>query len=365
MTRRPLFQTHSANGFLRFTLARRLAVLTILCSSHLASFSYSQHLPATRVHSEFVRLLDRPRVPLAPQSSAVEREGLLVEHGSFASQIGERVPFLVVKKQTASRPLPVVIVLHGTGGTKEGQFPLLKRLADRNFIAFAMDGRLHGERGGNRAGKNRYQEAIIRAWREKDPSGQERPFYYDTVWDLWRALDYLQTRADVDGNRIGAIGFSKGGIELWLSAGDERIKVAIPAIAVQSFKWSLENDQWQARARTITPAHEAAQKDLDELQINQRVFRELWNKIVPGILDRFDCPSMIRLFAPRPLLILSGEIDPNCPLPGAQIAMDSARDAYRTGGKEERLQINIASGVAHNVTPEQMNLALAWFDKWL
>ena len=43
-----------------------------------------------------------------------------------------------------------------------------------------------------------------------------------------------------------------GGIETWLAgAVDDRIKVAVPAIAVQSFRWSLENDRWQGRARTI------------------------------------------------------------------------------------------------------------------
>ena len=31
----------------------------------------------------------------------------------------------------------------------------------------------------------------------------------------------------------------------------------MPAIGVQSFRWSLENDQWQGRANTIKAAHEA------------------------------------------------------------------------------------------------------------
>ncbi|HEY2933410.1 MAG TPA: acetylxylan esterase [Acidobacteriota bacterium] len=340
-------------------------VLAVLCFSCLAFASDPQYLPAKEVRSQFLRLLERPRIPLAPQSSIAEREGLLEENGSFASQAGERVPFLMVKQVTARR-LPVVIVLHGTGGNKEGQLPLLKQLAGRSFIGFAMDGRFHGERvGAATAGKKQYEEAIIRAWREKNPSKQEHPFYYDTVWDLWRALDYLQMRSDVDGNRIGAIGFSKGGIELWLGAADERIKVAIPAISVQSFRWSLENDQWQGRARTIAQAHEAARQDLNEAEINQRVCRELWRKVIPGILDEFDCPSMIRLFAPRPLLILSGDKDPNCPLAGAKIAMDAAREAYRAAGKPDQIEINVATGVAHRVTPDQMTLAVQWFEKWL
>ena len=55
------------------------------------------------------------------------------------------------------------------------------------------------------------------------------------------------------------IGISMGGIETWLAAAvDDRVKVAVPAISVQSFRWSLENEEWQGRANTIKAAHEAA-----------------------------------------------------------------------------------------------------------
>src|SRR5207247_20234 len=146
-------------------------------------------------------------------------------------------------------------------------------------------------------------------------------------WDLWRTVDYLETRDDVDPGRLGMIGFSMGGIETWLAASvDERIKVAVPAIGVQSFRWSLENDLWQGRANTIKAAHEAAARDLGEAKVNQKVCQELWNKVIPGMLDRYDCPSMLRLFTDRPLLILNGELDPNCPLEGAKLAFAGAEE---------------------------------------
>lgn len=134
---------------------------------------------------------------------------------------------------------------------------------------------------------------------------------------------------------------------------------------MQSFRWSLENDRWQARARTISRAHEAAREDLGEKELNKNVCRQLWTKVVPGILDKFDCPSMIRLFAPRPLLILSGENDPNCPLPGAQIAFSAAEAAYKQAGALDRLKIDVAAGVGHRVTEEQRLMAISWFEKWL
>ena len=74
---------------------------------------------------------------------------------------------------------------------------------------------------------------------------------------------------------------------------------------------------------------------------------------------------MIRLFAPRPLLILSGENDPNCPLPGARLAFEEAETAYRAAGASHNLKIDVAPGVGHRVTPGQMKLAHEWLDRVL
>jgi dienelactone hydrolase len=260
-----------------------------------------------------------------------------------------------------------VIVLHGTGGSKEGkrEGETMAALAAKGIIAVAIDARYHGGRAGGAKGAEAYNAAILAAWRSKGPR-QEHPFYYDTVWDLWRTVDYLQSRPDVDGKRLGMIGFSMGGIETWLAASvDERIKVAVPAISVQSFRWSLENDAWQGRAKTIQLAHEAAAKDLGEPAVNAKVCRALWNKVIPGMLDQFDCPGLIGLFAPRPLLVLSGELDPNCPLGGAKVAYAAAEQAYRAAGAVDRLKIDVAPGVGHKVTESQHQMALDWFVKWL
>jgi pimeloyl-ACP methyl ester carboxylesterase len=236
----------------------------------------------------------------------------------------------------------------------------MTELARRNIIGVAIDARYHGERSGGAKGADAYNEAITRAWKTKPGQPMEHPFYYDTCWDLWRTVDYLATRPDVDVERLGMIGFSMGGIQTWLAASvDERIKVAVPAIAVQSFRWSLENDQWQGRARTIRAAHDAAAKDLGETAVNQKVCRALWNKIIPGILDQFDCPSMIRLFAGRSLLILSGTKDGNCPYGGAKLAIAEAEKAFKAADAGEHLRVMVAE-VGHTVTAEQRK-----FSRWL
>ena len=83
------------------------------------------------------------------------------------------------------------------------------------------------------------------------------------------------------------------------------------------------------------------------------------------MLDQFDCPSMIRMFAGRPLLIPSGELDQNCPLGGAKLAFATAEAAYKAAGCPEKLKIMVAEGVGHKVTPEQNAAALEWLVKWL
>ena len=219
---------------------------------------------------------------------------------------------------------------------------------------------------GGAHGSQEYQDAIIRAWHEKDAKKQEHPFYFDTVYDLWRTVDYLQSREDVDGSRIGMIGYSMGGIETWLAAAtDARIRVAVPCIGVQCFRWSLEHERWQGRANTIRRAHEVAARDLGEPEVNAKVCRALWSKIIPRILDEFDCPNMLRAIAPRPLLILNGEKDPNNPLEGAKLAFAAAEDAYRKAGAADHLQIDVAAGVGHSVTPDQHKKAVAWLVRWL
>ena len=162
------------------------------------------------------------------------------------------------------------------------------------MVGIAIDARYHGDRNGGAKGASAYVAAITKAWKAEAGKPTEHPFYYDTVWDLWRLLDVMAKDDAIDAGRIGMMGISMGGIETWLAASvDDRVAVAAPLIGVQSFRWSLENDKWQGRANTIKAAHEAAAKDFGEPAVNGRVCRELWGKVIPGILDDFDCPNLL------------------------------------------------------------------------
>ena len=87
--------------------------------------------------------------------------------------------------------------------------------------------------------------------------------------------------------------------------------------------------------------------------------------MIPGILDQFDCPSMLRLFAGRSLMIVNGDQDPNCPFSGARIAIAEAEKAFKAAGMPEKLRVSIAEGVGHRVTDEQRREAIEWLVKGL
>jgi dienelactone hydrolase len=352
--------------------AKRIATALVVgwVGAAAATVGLAQHpgypSPAT-VRQDFAKLLERPRVPLEPQFSRSTEGSLVVERGSFASEAGKRVPTLILKSAAATGRLPVAVVLHGTGGTKEQMRDWLDVFAARGYLAVGLDARYHGEWiPGGAKGSQEYNNAAIAAWRARPGERREYPFWYDSTYDLWRAIDYLLTRRDVDPGRIGMLGVSMGGIQTYYAAAvDTRIAAVVPIIAAQSMRWSLENGQWQGRANTIAAAHRAAAQDLGEPEVNQRVVRELWTKLVPGVLDKFDAPSVLRLIAPRPMLLLSTENDQNCPLPGAKIAFAEAEAAYRAAGASDKLRIDVAPNARHTVVPAHRALAHQWLDQQL
>jgi dienelactone hydrolase len=351
---------------------RHLSFLLVLVLPAFAPAQPAKPLSPEQAKVAFLKQLDRPKVPADASPVKSETKGSLIySRWTFASEkkadgTTERVPVLTVSPAGAKGKLPAMIVLHGTGGNKDGVASWLEEFAKEGIVGIAIDARYHGDRSGGAKGSAAYVNAITKAW--KTPAGKpmEHPFYYDTVWDLWRLLDVLADRPDIDAGRIGMLGISMGGIQTWLAASvDDRVKVAAPLIGVQSFRWSLENEKWQGRANTIKGTHEAAAKDLGEPAVNQKVCRELWSKIIPGILDEFDCPNLLPLFASRALFISNGELDPNCPIAGAKLAIARAEEAFARAGAKDRLEVHIGIGVAHMVTPEHRKAAVAFCVKWL
>lgn len=343
-----------------------VVVVLLLCS--LISFAQQiNYPPIETVATDFKKLLERPRVALNPSFTVTKTDSVIIEQGFIYSEKNERVPILIYKPVTGAQSYPAVIFLHGTGGKKEDNKKIMYQLVKRGIIGVAIDARFHGERiAGGAHGSTEYVAAATAAWENKDKAHQTHPFLFDTAFDLWRVTDYLSTRPDVDANRIGMGGISMGGIETWLAASvDKRIKVIVLDISVQSFKWSLDNDKWQGRVGTIQAAHLQAAKDLGDSSLNKRNVKAVWDKLLPNITGEFDCPSMLRLMAPRGMLILGTENDPNCPLPGANIAYALATQTYRSKNATDKLMRDVTPKLFHTSTPEHFKMTLDWFSKWL
>lgn len=312
---------------------------------------------------DFRKLIAPARVSLAPQlASLPATNGIAQFHFSFATDATQRVTGILLKAERSRGRRPVVIALHGTGGSKGNMQSLCRKLAGKGFVAVAIDGPYHGERRSAGKGAEEYQAAILRAWQTPG----EHPLYYDTVGDVMRLVDYLQTRKDVDPGRIGLIGISKGGIESYLAAAlDERIAVVVSCIGVQSFRWALANNAWQARIGTIGPAFAAAAKEAGVGQPDAAFAKTFYDRVVPGIYGAYDGPAMLPLIAPRPLLVINSDSDSLTPLPGLKECTDAAQPVYGAAGVEDRFVVRIQENTGHQVTPESERAAIEWFVKWL
>src|SRR5262245_22141583 len=128
----------------------------------------------------FLQMMDRPPAVLTPvQSKQREVNGIEHWHFTYAADQAQRVAGLLTKATDLSGKRPVVVALHGTGGSKEEFLELLQLLAQRGFIGVAIDGRYHGERSNGGDSYFAYTDAILRTYR----TVKEHAFLYHTVWD--------------------------------------------------------------------------------------------------------------------------------------------------------------------------------------
>jgi dienelactone hydrolase len=272
---------------------------------------------------------------------------------TFSSTATWRVPGTLRLPMNASGRLPVLICLHETGSDRNSPnvVGIVTAMTAKGFLTVAISGRYFGKSGGNDA----YVAAMKAAYAMP---GKDYPFLYDTVWDVIRLIDYLVTRPDVDPARIGLTGISKGGMETFLAAAvDPRVAAAAPIIGVQSFKWGLENNAFQARAESLGGAVPNA---TDAMSV-----RQFYDRVAPGLVDLYDGPDMLPLIAPRPLVVISGIQDPRNAIQGVQIAVDAARAAYMAASAADKIKLFTAN-VGHDGGYAPFHqAAMDWIQQWL
>lgn len=156
------------------------------------------------------------------------------------------------------------------------------------------------------------------------------------IWDAMRAIDYLQSRSDIDPNRIGMTGCSGGGtLTSYVMALDERVICAAPACYLTTLTRLLE---------TIGP---------------QDAEQNLFGQVLLGI----DHPDYVIARAPKPTLISSTTGD-FFDISGSWENFRQSKVFYTRLGFSERVDMVEAEGT-HGVQPENLAAIAQWMQRWL
>ena len=144
------------NAITQWTAAhflQRVLVMLAVCLL-ISPALVAQSWPAEKLRQDFIAMLSRPPADPAPSFTLAITDSMETERGYFFSEAHEKVPVLIYRPLGAKRKWPLVICLHGTGGSKDDADikSLLWRLVQAGFMAVAIDGRFHGERASTAAG---------------------------------------------------------------------------------------------------------------------------------------------------------------------------------------------------------------------
>jgi dienelactone hydrolase len=325
---------------------------------------------ATRDDFRKLVMSDRKAGPLNPTSLSVMDVGMVrVERVRFTPEEGQDAT-VVIYRPKAETKYPAVILQHFLGGSKDPPVigMVANSLAQKGFLVAAMDGRYRGER--------QRGTSLEAAMAESLRSGKGHPFLVDTAYDITRLVDVLAARPDVDPKRIGMTGISEGGILTWMCAAlDDRIRVAVPIIGVTCFGdcFNAFGPESAARVKLFEPVLLDYAKAQGVKEIDGMLLRSAWEKLVPGMLDRFDSGKMLPLIAPRPLLILSHENDELFPVEGARKVYGEVKPRYQELKVEDRLDFRVAPKLKHAGANFQDLAAMFqeisgmtdWMEKWL
>ena len=132
----------------------------------------------------------------------------------------------------------------------------------------------------------------------------------ERVFDVDRALDYLETRDDVDWSRVGVMGNSGGGtVSTFAAAILPRITFAMPSCYFCTFRDSI-----------MSIYHCA-------------------DNYVPGLYKYAEMADVLGLFAPRPVVVVAGQHDQIFPIGAVHEAFGKLKEIYAAAGAEDRCHL--------------------------
>ena len=121
--------------------------------------------------------------------------GVRVTDLSFAGP-DDRIPAFLVEPTTPGRH-PAVVFLHGAGGSRDNFVGEAIAVAQRGLVGLALT-----------SAYERSTDERVRA--NTEPVSVDRALELRAVVDVRRAVELLRSRSDVDPERIGFLGYSRG-----------------------------------------------------------------------------------------------------------------------------------------------------------
>jgi cephalosporin-C deacetylase-like acetyl esterase len=157
------------------------------------------------------------------------------------------------------------------------------------------------------------------------------------VWNAMRAIDYLETRNEIDSQRIGMTGRSGGaGMSFFTAAVDPRVKVVVPVMGISTYAANLKND---------TQRHHC------DCMFCINTYKQ-------------DMLHQGALIAPRPLLMAHGRKDVLFPVEGYQDFEQVIGSLYEGYGKGSSFR-NIEVDTGHQDSNFLREQAIRFFDQHL
>jgi dienelactone hydrolase len=262
----------------------------------------------------------------------LSRDGFRIENIVFQSQRDVWVTANLYVPAGAKKN-PAVLVVHGhwAGARRD---PVVQArclgLVKLGFVVLAVDAFGSGERY-TEPGSGTYHGALYGAtlW----PSG--KTLLGMQVHDNHRAVDYLLTREEVDGARIGVTGASGGGNQtMYAAALDERLAAAVPVCSV---------GQYQAYLKAACCVCE----------------------VLPGALRFTEEGDVLGLVAPRALMVINASRDGFQFSPGeAAKSIDRANRIFHLLGADERLK-HVVFESGHDYSKPMREAMYGWMLRWL
>lgn len=289
--------------------------------------------------------LPTQKSPLHPRiTGKIQMAGYSIEKLIFESLPGVYVTALVYAPDDHSIKHPAVLVPagHATNGKNHYQ-ALSQRLASRGYVVIAWDPFGQGERSqfwDKEANRSRYnlvcaEHAVLGNLAYLAGANLARW----EIWDGMRAVDYLLTRPDVDGDRISITGTSGGGTQTALIAAlDPRIKIAVPSCYISAMPMRMGNRIF-------------ADPDSDP---EQDLFGMLSNHV--------DHPGLLLLMYPRPVMVASAVLD-FFPIEGARKSFREAERIYQRFGHADRIAMTEGYH-QHQYSDQNQEAALDFLDRF-